>query len=83
MPEGIRLNESRGYGNTIPLQNKKRLKISEIRSTTGIKNATRTINSLMETGIVEIDEKVVERYRPEENDFRGTYGRQKRQRKAS
>ena len=68
MPEGIRLNESQAMV-IQSLQNKKRLKISEIESTTGIKNATRTINSLMETGIVEIDEKVVERYRPRKMTF--------------
>lgn len=68
MPEGIRLNESQAMV-IQSLHNKKRLKISEIESTTGIKNATRTINSLMETGIVEIDEKVVERYRPRKMTF--------------
>ncbi len=46
------------------LQEKKRSKISEIENESGIKNATAVLNPLLEEGIVEIDEKVVERYRP-------------------
>lgn len=68
MPEGIKLTENQAII-IQALQNKKRLKISEIESVTEIKNAPRVINSLMETGIVEIDEKVVEKYRPKKMTF--------------
>lgn len=68
MPEGIKLTENQAII-IQALQNKKRLKISEIESLTEIKNAPRIINSLMETGIVEIDEKVVEKYRPKKMTF--------------
>lgn len=68
MPEGIKLTENQAII-IQALLNKKRLKISEIESLTEIKNAPRIINSLMETGIVEIDEKVVEKYRPKKMTF--------------
>lgn len=68
MPEGIKLTENQAII-IQALQNKKRLKISEIESVTEIKNAPRVINSLMEAGIVEIDEKVVEKYRPKKMTF--------------
>lgn len=68
MPEGIKLTENQAII-IQALQNKKRLKISEIESLTEIKNAPRVINSLMEAGIVEIDEKVVEKYRPKKMTF--------------
>lgn len=68
MPEGIKLTENQALI-IQALQNKKRLKISEIESVTVIKNAPRVINSLMEAGIVEIDEKVVEKYRPKKMTF--------------
>ncbi len=68
MPEGIKLTENQAII-IQALQNKKRLKISEIESVTEIKNAPRVINSLMEAGIVEIDEKIVEKYRPKKMTF--------------
>lgn len=46
------------------LQEKKRLRISELESETGIKNIVRLINPLLAAGVVMIDEKVTERYRP-------------------
>ena len=45
------------------LQSKKKCRISELEAQTGLKNVARVINSLMELGIAEIDEKVVEKYR--------------------
>ncbi|MDE6072340.1 MAG: primosomal protein N', partial [Muribaculaceae bacterium] len=61
-PDGFKLTESQALI-IQALQNKKRLKISEIESATGIKNCARAINTLMEAGILEISEKVVEKYR--------------------
>lgn len=58
------------------LQEKKRMRISDIERETGYKNITTVVNRLMETGIVEIDEKVVERYRPRKSTLiRLTFGR--------
>lgn len=46
------------------VEEKKRVRISEIESETKFKNVAAVINPLLEHGILEIDEKVVERYRP-------------------
>ncbi|MDE6339741.1 MAG: primosomal protein N', partial [Muribaculaceae bacterium] len=62
MPEGFKLSENQALV-IQSLQNKKRLKISEIETATSLKNCARIINSLMEAGILEISEKIVERYR--------------------
>lgn len=51
------------------LSNKKRMKISEIENELNIKDATRSVNALMLKGIVEISERVVERYRPKKITF--------------
>lgn len=51
------------------LQEKKRLRIAEIEAETNMKNLATQINGLLERGIVEIDEKVVERYRPKKITF--------------
>ena len=51
------------------LQDKKRMKISEIEGETGYKNVASLVNRLMEAGIVEIDEKVVERYRAKKTTY--------------
>lgn len=46
------------------VEEKKRVRISEIETETKFKNVAAVINPLLEQGILEIDEKVVERYRP-------------------
>ncbi len=46
------------------LQEKKRLRIAEIEDETGFRNVAAIINPLLENGIVEINEKIIERYRP-------------------
>lgn len=48
---------------------KKRLKISEIESETGIKNVTQLVKPLLENSLLEIDEKINERYRPKKKTF--------------
>ena len=45
------------------LNEKKRMKISDVGAETNFKNVTAIVNDLMEHGVVQIDEKVVERYR--------------------
>lgn len=51
------------------LQDKKRMKLADLEGETGYKNIAAIINRLMEAGIVEIDEKVIERYRPKKTTF--------------
>lgn len=51
------------------LQQNKRMRISEIEGETGFKNVATVINRLLEQGIVEIDEKVTERYRAKKQTF--------------
>ncbi len=51
------------------LQNKKRLRISELESELKIKNITRVVNVLLERGIVEINERLIERYKPKRVSF--------------
>lgn len=62
-PEGIRLSL---YEQMVVdyLEEKKRVRISELETDLKIKNAPRILNKLLDLDIVEIDEKVVERYRP-------------------
>ena len=45
------------------MQDKKRLTIDELESETGIKNITKTVMPMLEAGILEIDERLAERYR--------------------
>lgn len=51
------------------LQEKKRMKIAEIEAETSFKNVASLVSQLLEQSIVEIDEKVVERYRPKKVSF--------------
>lgn len=46
------------------ISTEKRISISDIQSKTEISNATSYIKPLLETGVIEVAEKVVERYRP-------------------
>lgn len=51
------------------LQLNKRMRISEIEGETGFRNVAAVVNRLLEQGIVEIDEKITERYRPKKQTF--------------
>lgn len=46
------------------MQEQKRMTVSELEGATGIKNITRVLMPLLDAGIVEIDERIAERYRP-------------------
>ncbi|MDE6810760.1 MAG: primosomal protein N', partial [Muribaculaceae bacterium] len=46
------------------LESEKKMSIAEIQKITGLHNVTSSIRPLMEKGVIEIFEKVVERYRP-------------------
>lgn len=51
------------------LEQKKRLRVSEIEQETGFRNIVRHINAMLTTGLIEIDEHVVEKYRPRKESF--------------
>lgn len=51
------------------LQEKKRMRLSELETETKFRNVAAIVNTLMDAGIVEIDEKVVERYRPKKTTY--------------
>lgn len=51
------------------LQNKKRLKISELEAELKVKDVTHIVNTLLTEGIVEVSERVVERYKPKRVTF--------------
>lgn len=68
IPEGFQLSEQQAIV-IQALRNKKRMRISELDSIEGINNPARIINSLMIHGIAEIDEKIVERYKPKKISF--------------
>ncbi|MDE7403031.1 MAG: primosomal protein N' [Muribaculaceae bacterium] len=63
-PEGVKLSEKEAAIVMLLEQKKNRMRISEIESELNIRNATQTIDNLLNRDIVRIDEKVVERYRP-------------------
>lgn len=62
-PDGIRLTDYQAMVIQM-LQENKKLKISDIESKTKIKGAARIINSLLESDIIHISEKLIERYKP-------------------
>ncbi|MDE7190419.1 MAG: primosomal protein N' [Muribaculaceae bacterium] len=51
------------------LEQKKRLRVSEIEQETGFRNIVRHINPMLTTGLIEIDEHVVEKYHPRKESF--------------
>ncbi|MBD5335954.1 MAG: primosomal protein N' [Bacteroides sp.] len=62
-PEGMKLTE-RMEGVITQLQIGKKLRISDLESALGISNLTPTVSAMMELGIIELHERVQERYRP-------------------
>ncbi|MDE6716581.1 MAG: primosomal protein N', partial [Muribaculaceae bacterium] len=68
MPQGERISETEAMVIQL-MEQKKRLRISEIESTLKLKTAARTINRLLEIGALEIDEKVVEKYKPKKKAY--------------
>lgn len=63
LPEGRKLSEQEALILQL-MEDKKRLRISEIENTLNLKTTARTINHLLELGALEIDERVVEKYKP-------------------
>lgn len=51
------------------LEEKKRMRVQEIDTETKFKNTGAVINSMLEEGLIVVDEKVVERYRPKRESY--------------
>ena len=60
-PEGVKLTERQAMV-VMLLEEKKRLRISDIEKELKIKNVTQIAGSMIDMGIIHIDEKIVERY---------------------
>lgn len=60
-PEGVKLSERQAMV-VMLLEEKKRLRISDIEKELKIKNVTQIAGSMLDMGIIHIDEKIVERY---------------------
>ena len=79
-PEGVKLSERQAMVIML-LEERKKLRISDIEQELKIKHAAGTINGLLEAGIVNIDEKIVEKYRAKRETFiqltapRGDHGK--------
>lgn len=68
IPDGYRLTEKQALVMSL-LQHQGRMRISDIESNLKIKNAAKIVTSLLDAGIVNIDERVVERYRARKVTF--------------
>lgn len=66
--KGIKLNERQALVVAL-LQEKGKLKISDIESELHLKNTAGLVNSMLETGILQIDERIIEKYRPRKETF--------------
>ena len=59
----LRLSEHQALA-LMTMQEHKRLTVAELEAETGIRNATKVIMPMLEAGILEIDERLAESYRP-------------------
>lgn len=66
--DGVKLTDRQALVIAL-LEEKKKLKISDIENELKIKNCTKLIGSLLECGILNIDEHVTERYRPRKETY--------------
>ncbi len=67
-PEGVKLTERQAMV-VMLLEERKRLRMSEIETELKIGNVTPMVSHLLELGIVNIDEKVVEKYRAKRETY--------------
>lgn len=67
-PEGVKLSERQSMV-IILLESKKKLRISDIEKELKLKNTPQIVSGLMDMGLVNVDEKVVEKYRPKKDTF--------------
>lgn len=68
LPEQISISEYEAMIIQL-MEEKKRLRISDIENELKIKGSARIINRLLEIGVLEVDEKVVEKYKPKKKAF--------------
>lgn len=61
MPEGVKLTDRQAVV-VMLLEEKKRLRISDIEKELKLKSAAHVVSGLLEAGVVNVDEKLVERY---------------------
>lgn len=61
MPDGVKLTDRQAMV-VMLLEEKKKLRVSEIESTLKLRSAAHVVGSLLETGVISIDEKIVEKY---------------------
>lgn len=66
--EGIKLSEREAMVMML-LEEKKKLRLSDIDKELKLKNTLAVVNRLLEEGLVNIDEKVIEKYRPHIESF--------------
>lgn len=66
--EGFHLSERQALVIQL-LQRKGRMRISEIESEAKLPDAARLVNEMLERGLIDVDEKVVERYRPKSDVY--------------
>lgn len=67
-PDGVKLTERQAMVMMF-IEEKKKVRVSEIETALKLKSATHTISQLLEMGIVCVDEKVVEKYRAKREAF--------------
>lgn len=67
-PDGVKLSEQESLVVQLIDHNKK-IKIADIEKELKVNNATRYVNSLLDKGIIEIDEYVTERYKPKTETY--------------
>lgn len=68
IPDGFSISDKQAVVLSL-LQSKGRMKISDIEAELHIRNCTKLIGSLLDAGILQIDERIVERYRPRRETF--------------
>lgn len=67
-PEGVKLSDREAMVMML-LEEKKKLRLSDIDKELKLKNTPGVVNRLLEAGLVNIDEKVIEKYRPRIETF--------------
>ena len=66
--EGFKMTERQAQV-VMMLEAKKKLKISDIETETQLKNVGALVHSMLEAGLIQVDEKIVERYRPKKETY--------------
>lgn len=67
-PEGVKLTDRQAM-TVMLLQEKKKMRVAEIENELKLKNAAGVVSSLLELGVISIDEKLVEKYHARKQTF--------------